>query len=150
MYLSWLLVTLDVSSLYRTIPHEEGIEACRSVLNQRSVCDLPPKDLCSLIEVILRNNVFGFNNKCYHQFHGMAMGMKVAPAYADLLMSRWERRFLNTQTTKPGVWWRFLDDIFSIWTHGRASLDTFLVANQPSAPNHQVHIQHLRTGGSSP
>ena len=39
----WLLVTLDVSSLYTNIPHEEGIEACRSVLNQRSVCDPPPE-----------------------------------------------------------------------------------------------------------
>ena len=63
----WLLVTLDVPYLCTNIPHEEGIEACRSVLNQRSVCVPPTEDLCSLIEVILRNNVFGFNNKCYHQ-----------------------------------------------------------------------------------
>ena len=130
----WLLVTLDVSSLYTNIPHEEGIEACRSVLNQRSVCDPPTEDLCSLIEVILTNNVFGFNNKCYHQVHGTAMGTKMAPAYANLFMSRWEQRFLDTQTTKPGVWWRFLDDIFSIWTHGRASLDTFLVAINQAHP----------------
>ena len=54
---------------------------------------------CSLIEVILTNNVFGFNNKCYHQVHGTAMGTKMAPAYANLFMSRWEQRFLNTQTT---------------------------------------------------
>ena len=115
---------------------EEGIEACRSaaVLNQRSVCDRPTEDLCSLIEVIFRNNVFGFKNKCYHQVHGTAMGTKMAPAYAKPFMSGREQRFVNTQTTKPGVWWRFLDDIFSIWTHRRASLDTFLVAINQAHP----------------
>ena len=32
-----LLVTLDVQSLYTNIPHSEGIEACRAVLNTRQV-----------------------------------------------------------------------------------------------------------------
>ena len=38
-----LLVTLDVTSLYTNIPHEEGIHACREALNTRGVLD-PPKD----------------------------------------------------------------------------------------------------------
>ena len=56
------------------------------------------------------------------------MGTKLAPAYANLFMAWCEQQFLDTQVLKPEVWWRFLDDIFSIWTHGRTTLDAFLMA----------------------
>ena len=36
-----ILVTLDVSSLYTNIPHNEGIDACRYFLNTRQDKSLP-------------------------------------------------------------------------------------------------------------
>ena len=33
---------------------------------------------------------------------------------------------LLTQDLKPRVWWRFIDDIFAIWAHGKQSLIRFI------------------------
>ena len=48
-----ILVTLDVSSLYTNIPHNEGIEACHHFLNTRQDKTLPTERICDLIRMIL-------------------------------------------------------------------------------------------------
>ena len=121
-----LLVTLDVSSLYTNIPHDEGIKACEEALNTRIDQSLPTEDLCHLIKLILTRNAFIFNEAFYLQQSGTAMGTRMAPSYANLFMGKFEREFLQTQTALPLVWWRFIDDVFAIWTHGEQQLQTFL------------------------
>ena len=44
-----LLVTLDVTSLYTNIPHEEGLHACKEALDTREVLDPPTDDIFNLI-----------------------------------------------------------------------------------------------------
>ena len=121
-----LLVTLDVSSLYTNIPHDEGIKACEEALDTRIDQSLPTEDLCHLIKLILTRNAFIFNEAFYLQQSGTAMGTRMAPSYANLFMGKFEREFLRTQTALPLVWWRFIDDVFAIWTHGEQQLQTFL------------------------
>ena len=62
-----ILVTLDVSSLYSNIPHNEGIDACRYFLNTRQDKSLPAENICDLIRMILTMNNFSFNNEHYLQ-----------------------------------------------------------------------------------
>ena len=41
-----------------------------------------------MLEIVLQNNVFIFNEKYYSQEIGTAMGIKPAPPYADNFMAR--------------------------------------------------------------
>ena len=121
-----LLVTLDVSSLYTNIPHNEGIDACRYFLNTRQDKPLPAENICDLIRMILTMNNFSFNNEHYLQKHGTAMGTRMAPSYANLFMGKFEQHAIDNSSLKPFIWWRFIDDIFMIWTHGEEHLKTFI------------------------
>ena len=40
-------------------------------------------------------------------------------------MDEVETSFLETQEIKPFVWFRYIDDVFFIWTHGQEKLDSF-------------------------
>ena len=122
------LVTLDVSSLYTNIPHEDGIEACQYFLenNGHSSGSLSIDNVCSLIELVLKNNYFKFNNICYRQRKGTAMGSSMAPAYASLFMGKFEMDFMKICSEKPTLWLRFLDDIFMVWTHSLDKLHEFI------------------------
>ena len=112
-----LLVILDVCLLYYTnIPHDEGIRACEEALDSRIDQSLPTKDICHLIKLILTTNAFTFNDAFYLQQSGTAMGTRMAPSYTNLFMGKFECEFLLTQTALPLVWWRFIDDVFAIWT----------------------------------
>ena len=64
-----LLVTLDASSLYTNVPHQEGIDACIESLNTRTIQQHPTKDLAELINRILTKNTFGFSQKTMSMHH---------------------------------------------------------------------------------
>lgn len=80
--------SLDVSSLYTTIPHELGIEACRRFLVQ-SDCynDRQIVFLLELLRIVLEENYFLFKETHYLQFKEAAMGSNVAPPYANSFMN---------------------------------------------------------------
>jgi len=121
-----LLVCIDVSSLYTHIPQDEGINIC-----MREITKVHDKETAAtagrLMQYILEDNIFKFNGRIYRQKFGTAMGTKMAPSFANIFMSDLENRFLQTQRILPLIWRRYIDDIFMIWTHGRDSLETFLL-----------------------
>ena len=71
------------------------------------------------------NNI-SFNIKHYLQKHVTAMGTSMAPSYANLYMGKFEQQAIDNSLPKPFIWWRFIDDIFMIWTHGRECLKAFI------------------------
>ena len=121
-----LLVTLDVKSLYTNIPHADGIEACREALDTRTHLQPPTEDLIELTRLVLTKNIFTFAGQHYLQTHGTAMGTRAAPSYANIFMGRLENQILAEADKKPHVWWRYIDDVFAMWTHGENHLKDFL------------------------
>ena len=121
-----LLVSLDVTSLYTNIPHEDGIRACKEAWEERPVKDPPTEILVKLLTLILKCNNFEFKGKHYLQVQGTAMGTKMAPAYANIFMGRLEGQLLRSISLKPFSWFRFIDDVDMKWTHGPENLEIFL------------------------
>ena len=120
------LVTIDVVALYPSIPHSDGLKALRDFLND---CNLPSKvvnGILRMTELVLKKNVFEFNSEYFLQLSGTAIGTKLAPAYANIFMSVFERALLSGTCNQPFSWLRYIDDIFVIWTHGEAKLKEFL------------------------
>ena len=68
------------------------------------------------MNLVLKHNVFEFDEKFYLQIQGTAMGTKMAPAYANLFMGRLETQLINLAPEFIHIWERFIDDIFIIWT----------------------------------
>ena len=121
-----LLVTLDVTSLYNNIPHDEGIDACRAALNSRTNQQPPTEDLVQLMKLILARNNFTFDGKHFLQIYETAMGTRMAPSYANLFMNNLETRLLDSCVLTPLVWWRYINDIFALWPHGKENLRQFI------------------------
>ena len=142
-----LLVTLDVPSLYTNTPHDEGVNACEEFLNTRTDQSPPSKDLCQLIQLILESNAFIFNGAYDLQQQGTAMGTQMAPQYTNLFMGKFEQQFLQTQNKLPLVWWRYIDDVFAIWTHRVPCLNAFLqeLNNYHTTIKFQLIGQHRKS-----
>jgi len=107
-----LLVSLDVVSLYTTIPHEDSIEACRKVWNTRETMDPPTKSLVDFLTLVLKYNIFEFNGDHYLQ----VQGTKMAPSYANIFMGYLKKKqLLMLVPLQPHMWLRFTDDIDIQW-----------------------------------
>lgn len=64
------LVSIDVSSLYTNIPHNEGLEAATNFLLDHKDQDPirpPVQILRELMSIVLKNNIFEFNGEHYLQ-----------------------------------------------------------------------------------
>ena len=87
---------------------------------------IPTEKLINMAEVWLKSNFFEFNGSVKQQVSGTAIGTECTPTYACIYMDEVETEFWKTQERTPLVWFRCIDDIFFIWTHGKEYLETFL------------------------
>jgi len=49
-----------------------------------------------------------------------------SPSYANIFMGKLEKELLAQSRKKPTVWWRYIDDVFALGTHGEESLNNFI------------------------
>ena len=104
--------------------------------------------LCDLIGMILTMNSFVFNNTLYIQTHGTAMGTRMAPSYANLFLAKFETGALTYESYQPHTWWRFIADIFMIWTHTEDELRTFITYLNKIHPTIKFTSPHSATSSS--
>ena len=71
-------------------------------------------------------NNFSFNDNHYLQIHGTAMGIKMAPSFANLFLGHFEANALENAPFHPHTYFRYIDDIFIIWTESLDNLKIFI------------------------
>ena len=121
-----LLVTMDVTSLYTSIPNQQGIEAVLEHISTDPAAPIPCRYMEKLMNLILRRNHFEFNGNLYLQRGGTAMGTRFAPSFANLFMGQFEANLLQLYDKPIKLWLRFIDDIFLVFEHGEDELQKFV------------------------
>ena len=113
-------MTIDVKSLYKNIPHNEGIQALNRMMEETALHPMKKLFICRLTNLVLTKNYFEFNNKLYRQTrysHGHQDG--------PLIFQYLHEVHRTTSPKKPKMWLRFIDDILMIWNHGKQALEQF-------------------------
>ena len=65
---------MDVVGLYSNIPHDKGLLALRKRLDEREEKDVSTGTLVELAELVLKNNIFNFNEKTSKQKKAHQLG----------------------------------------------------------------------------
>ena len=60
---------------------------------------IPPGTITDLLGIVLKQNYFQFANNMFHQIQGTAMGTKMAPSYANIIMAELEEKNLPNKPT---------------------------------------------------
>jgi hypothetical protein len=123
-----ILGTADITAMYNNIPIQEGIAAVvKHYTADGTYSDVvSPEALGSLIELVMTNNYFEFNDKFYLQLTGTSMGTRMAPPLAQLFMTELESNFFSTCSKLPYFICRYMDDYFYIWIGTEDELKCFL------------------------
>ena len=110
------LVTGDVCSLYTNMRIDRTIETTRQAFIKHPVEGRPDAQLMKLLEITLRNNDFAFDKEVFLQICGTAMGKTYAPGLADLYLEEFDHVATTGYQVIPLLFFRFIDDIFFVWT----------------------------------
>lgn len=86
-----IMFRLDVKALYPSVPREEAKRACRKVLDKRTNHNLHTDDALKLIDIVLENNIFSFNDNHYIQTEDRAIGSKLGLNYACTYKCIWKK-----------------------------------------------------------
>ena len=73
----------------------------------QSLFPVPTNSLKEMLQLILGENSFSFNESNYLQTHRTAMGTKMAVAFANIFISEVETEILKASDTKPLQWKRY-------------------------------------------
>ncbi len=100
------MVSFDVVSLFTAIPVDKACTYIRTkLINDNTLSDrtqLDIDDILRLLEFVLSNSYFIYNDIIYKQIHGCAIGSPVSAIVANLCMEL------------EKTWKRFVDDSFAI------------------------------------
>lgn len=77
------------------------------------------------LHVVLENNNFSFNNKHFVQIEGTAIGSRLGMNYASTYLGKWETELLETCEIRPLSYFRYVDDIWGLWTGTEQQLQEF-------------------------
>ena len=121
-----ILVTMDVKSLFTQIPHSEGINAVARALEKLENSNVSNRVILKFLSLTLYLNNFEFNGKNFLQKKGSSMGSKSSCRYADIFMDDFESKYIYPRISgKYLAYYRFVDDIFMLWTGTKDNLLSF-------------------------
>lgn len=122
-------VSFDVISLYTNVPIDEAIQTALEYVRKYKpiVYGLKLNDIEEILCFVLKNNTFCFNNTIYQQIRGLAMGSRVAPILAILVLDKFENTFVyNNISHRPTLYLRYVDDIFAMF-YNSEDADNYLI-----------------------
>lgn len=74
----------------------------------------PTEDVLRLLDVVLENNTFTFNNTPFIQTKGTAIGSQLGMNYACTCIGEWEKSAFEKGTETPNTYFRYVDDCWGI------------------------------------
>lgn len=93
------LVTMDVSSLYTCIPHEDIRLILDKHFRSREVQEPASYFLLELHDLIIEKNYFRLEHQFYFQMQGVVMGSSAPPTIANLFMVSLKKTLIYHQET---------------------------------------------------
>lgn len=116
---SYLWLSLDVCSLYTSLPHEGGLQAVEYFFSEADYMHpMYSEFICRCTQFALERNYFLFQDQYYRHISGTAMGAYFAPCDPNPLMGFWEKFHVWSQNpfARHLVYYeRYIDDILIIW-----------------------------------
>jgi hypothetical protein len=129
------MCSLDIQSLYTNVPVKETIEIILSKLYDNNSIALyegfSEQQFKKLLELSLQDTYFRFNKLLYNQTEGLAMGSALSPVVANIFLTDFERKHLDTCPIefKPLFYRRYLDDTFILFKSELQSVNFFQYFN---------------------
>lgn len=125
--------SLDISSMYTCVPVKETIDIIKDGLLRNNISVDETEEVACLLQTILHQNYFSFNNKMYKQQEGLAMGSPLSGILADIFLNHIEQQIIQQLRAIDDTikWYRYVDDVILIYNSTKFNTQEILdIANR--------------------
>jgi hypothetical protein len=133
------LFTADATAMYTNIDTDTALEAFTFLFEhyrEEIPSDFPRPFFLKVLEIVMKNNLFQFDDTYWLQLHGTAMGTPAACLYATIAYGVHERnKLLPSYKAFLKLYMRFIDDVIGIWIPSEDGHDTLHWSNFKDAMN---------------
>ena len=113
------MASIDIESLYTSIPLDETIEILTSKAFEKGIIfkGFTEENFKKFLELTLKDTLLKFNDKIYRQRDGLAMGGPASGQLANVFLCHHETNWLDQCPLKfrPVLYKRFADDTFLLF-----------------------------------
>ena len=111
------IITLDTNDLYTNLPTKGIIEAIKHWLGQSTVSKGEKEQIIPILETIVQQNYFQYNNLYYRPTKGVAMGSPLSGTLAELYLQYLEKIYIKHWINSREIYFytRYVDDILLIY-----------------------------------
>jgi predicted GIY-YIG superfamily endonuclease len=108
-----IIASYDVQALYPSVPVNDSFEEFKDWTDSQEIGN-DEKEICKrLMQLVLEQRWFTFNDKIYTQREGLFIGNPLSPILAELFMGRLEKE-MKKEKWFPRFYLRFVDDIIVV------------------------------------
>ena len=108
---NYIIISLDVISLYTNVPIELALSIIRKKWNEiKKFTDIPLDEFLTAIELTLKSTYFLYNDKCYKQIEGCAMGSSISSVIAQMVLEELESEVISKLPFQLPYFYRYVDD----------------------------------------
>jgi len=149
------LITLDIKDLYTNLP-KQGINwPAKHWLQQTNISQEESIQIILLINIIMEQNYFQYNNQFYKPQKGIIMGSPLSGTLAELYLQRIDKDFIKQwlDSQKIKYYRRYIDDIIIIYDKDKTkgehilqninNIDTNLTFKLTSEYNNSINFLDL-------
>jgi hypothetical protein len=119
----------DITNMYTNIPTTQITDIVMSCMNNNNVNEDVKNEIGNLINIIIEQNYFQFNNKYYKQKGGLAMGAPTSAILSEAYLQYIEHTCIYNILQKHNIvsYHRYVDDILIIYDSTKTNINNTLV-----------------------
>jgi hypothetical protein len=135
-------VTLDIKYLFTNLPITEILNITKHLLQYNNAPELTTTQCVTLLQNILDQNYFTYDDKIYICTKGVAMGSPIASTVAEIFLQHQEHRIIKQWMEDPALLYysRYVDDILIIYDTRYTTADTILAHMNRTHKNIQFKL----------
>ena len=117
------LITLDSKDLYTNLPKQGKNWAAKHWLQQTNISQEERIQIILLINTIMEQNYFQYNNQFYKPQKGVIMGSPISGTVAEIYLQRIEKTFIKQWLDSQEIKYyrRYVDDIIIIYNKDKTN-----------------------------